>query len=120
MKFICIRECTWHHPDFDSPRWLVPDGGKTVYELTPGAPAHLFRPLSPQVANSRPVVDQTSAAADLKAGTPQAKAALGVEGQPEPEPAETDPLPEQIPAPEGAEIAEEPAPKPRARKKTGA
>jgi hypothetical protein len=120
MKFICIRECIWHHPDFDTPRHLVPDGGKTVYELAPDAPEHLFRPLSPQVADSRPADDQSSAAADLKDGTKEAEFALIVESHMEPEPVDTDPLPEQIPAPEGVESAEKPAPKPRARKKTGA
>lgn len=120
MKFICIRECTWHHPDFATPRHLVPDGGVTVYDLQPTAPAHLFRPVSPQAADRRPVANQTSAAAELKAGTPEAEEALELEGQAEPEPIDTDSLPEQITAPEGEGVAGGPAPKPRARKKTGA
>lgn len=42
-KYICIRACVWHKPDFATPRYLEPDGGKTVYELKEGAPPHIFR-----------------------------------------------------------------------------
>ncbi len=42
-KYVCIKACVWHHPDFATPRYLEPDGGKTVYVLKEGAPAHIFR-----------------------------------------------------------------------------
>jgi len=46
-KFICIRECIWHNPDFPTPRRLLPNGGKTIYELFEDAPRHLFKPVDP-------------------------------------------------------------------------
>jgi hypothetical protein len=68
MKFICIRECTWHHPDFDTPRRLLPDGGRTVYELQPDAPRHLFQPVAELVGRA-PVAAEL-AAQTLKDGEP--------------------------------------------------
>ena len=44
-KFFCIRECIWHKPDFPTPRRLLPNGGKTIYELFEDAPRHLFKPV---------------------------------------------------------------------------
>jgi len=46
-KFIVIKECIHFKPDFDRPRYLKPDGGKTIYELREDAPRHVFKPVDP-------------------------------------------------------------------------
>ena len=60
MEFICIKECIWHHPDFDTPRRLLPDGGKTVYDLQSSAPRHLFLPAE-QLRGPAPIAIELAA-----------------------------------------------------------
>lgn len=75
-KYFCIRTCTWFQPDFDTPRLLEPDGGKTVYELQEGAPAHLFQRVAGAAAAPR-----GPSVADLVDGSPEAQRALAGEAQ---------------------------------------
>jgi hypothetical protein len=42
-RYVCIKACVWHKPDFLTPRYIEPDGGKTVYLLEEGAPPHIFQ-----------------------------------------------------------------------------
>lgn len=46
-KFIVIKECIHFKPDFNRPRHLKPDGGRTIYELQEDAPRHVFKPIDP-------------------------------------------------------------------------
>jgi hypothetical protein len=70
-QYICIRSCVWHKPDFATPRYLEPDGGKTVYLLEDGAPLHIFRRMDLPLPAAQPAAQVSPEALGMAMRSPK-------------------------------------------------